>query len=62
MCGQEGERSRAKKRLLFAARTGSEMAVMKRPFASIIMMKINFKIKRTFYFEIGAHVLTPGSC
>ena len=39
--------------------TESEMAVMRRPFGSIIMTKINFKVKKTFYSEIGGHVLTP---
>ena len=32
---------------------------MRRPFSSIIMTKINLKVKRTFYSEIGVHVLTP---
>ena len=50
---------RAKKRFLFTTRTGSEMAVMRRPLGSVIMTKINFKVKRTFYSEIGGHVLTP---
>ena len=55
---------RAKKRFSFATRTGSEMAVMRGPFGSIIMTKINFKVKGAFYFEIGGHVLTPdfGTC
>ena len=35
------------------------MAVMRRPFGSIIMTRINFNVKRTFYSEIGGHVLTP---
>ena len=37
---------------------------MKGPFGSVIMTKINFKIKGTFYSEIGGHVLTPnfGTC
>ena len=35
------------------------MAIMRRPFGSVIMTKINFKVKRTFYSEIGGHVLTP---
>ena len=35
------------------------MAVMRRPFGSVIMTRINFKVKRTFYSEIGGHVLTP---
>ena len=37
---------------------------MRRPFGSVIMTKINFKVKRTFYSEIGGHVLTPnfGTC
>ena len=50
---------RAKKRFSFATRTGSEMAVMRGPFGSIIMIKINFKVKGAFYSEIGGHVLTP---
>ena len=44
---------------LFTTCTGSETAVMRRPFGSVIMTKINFKVKRTFYSEIGGHVLTP---
>ena len=32
---------------------------MKGPFGSVIMTNINFKVKRTFYSEIGGHVLTP---
>ena len=32
---------------------------MRRPFGSVIMTRINFKIKRIFYSEIGGHVLTP---
>ena len=47
------------KRFWFTTRTGSKTAVMRRPFGSIIMAKINFKVKRTFYSEIGGHVLTP---
>ena len=35
------------------------MEVMRRPFDSVIMTMINFKVKRTFYSEIGGHVLTP---
>ena len=35
------------------------MAVMRRPFGSVIMRNINFKLKKTFYSEIGGHVLTP---
>ena len=35
------------------------MAVMRRPLGSVIMTKINFKVKRSFYSEIGGHVLTP---
>ena len=37
---------------------------MRRPFDSVIMAKINFKVKRTFYSKIGGHVLTPnfGTC
>ena len=37
---------------------------MKRLFGSVIMTKINFKVKGTFYSEIGGHVLTPdfGTC
>ena len=37
---------------------------MRTPFGSVIMTKINFKVKRTFYSEIGGHVLTPnfGTC
>ena len=32
---------------------------MKGPFGSVIMTKINFKVKGTFYSKIGGHVLTP---
>ena len=32
---------------------------MRRPFGSVIMTRINFIVKRTFYSEIGGHVLTP---
>ena len=32
---------------------------MRRPFGSVIMTKINFKVKRIFYSKIGGHVLTP---
>ena len=37
---------------------------MKGAFGSVIMTKINFKVKRIFYSEIGGHVLTPdfGTC
>jgi len=37
---------------------------MKRLFGSVIMTKINFKVKGAFYSEIGGHVLTPdfGTC
>ena len=37
---------------------------MKGPFGSVIMTKINFKVKGRFYSEIGGHVLTPdfGTC
>ena len=45
-------------RFSYATRTGSEIAVMRRPFGSVIMTKINFKVKRKFYSEIGGHVLT----
>ena len=31
---------------------------MRRPFGCVIMTKINFRVKRTFYSEIGGHVLT----
>ena len=60
----EGEMLRAKKRFSFATRMGSEMAVMRGPFGSVIMTKINFKVKGTFYSKIGGHVLTPdfGTC
>ena len=34
------------------------MAVMRRPFGCVIMTKINFRVKRTFYSKIGGHVLT----
>ena len=37
---------RAKKRFLFATLTRSEIAVMRRLFGSVIMTKINFKVKR----------------
>ena len=30
-------------------RTGSEMAVMRRPFGSVIMTKINFKVKKGIF-------------
>ena len=38
--------------------------MMRRPFGSVIMTKINFKVKRIFYSKIGGHVLTPsfGTC
>ena len=39
--------------------TVSEMAVMRGPFGSVIMTRINFKVKIMFYSEIGGHVLTP---
>ena len=42
-----------------AACTGSEMAVMRRSFGSVIMTRFNFKVKGRFYSEIGGHVLTP---
>ena len=40
------------------------MAVMRGPFGSVIMTKINFKVKGTFYSKIGGHVLTLdfGTC
>ena len=34
---------------------------MKGPFGSVIMTKINFKVKGIFYSETGGHVLTQDS-
>ena len=36
-----------------AARTGSEMAVMRRPFGRVIMTRFNFKVKGHFTPKLG---------
>ena len=48
---------RENKRFSFAARTGSEMGVMRRLFGSVIMTQINFETKRVFFLRNWGHVL-----